>query len=88
MPCWGKWLTGVSGLVAWRHAFPDPGKLLAVACSSPPSDTLELPMLRRVDVRFGPAGVVARVVGEPQAKLGVDLGLVGWIGLAQHGQQV
>jgi hypothetical protein len=35
----GKWLTGVSGLVSWRHDFPDPGKLPGFACSSPPSDT-------------------------------------------------
>jgi hypothetical protein len=33
-------------------------------------------MLRRVYVRFGPDGLVARVVDEPQAKPGVDLSLV------------
>jgi len=45
-------------------------------------------MLRGPEVCLGPNSQVSWVVGQPQAKLGVNLGLVSWVGLAQHSQQV
>lgn len=46
-----------------------------------PSDTLGFSMPSRADVRLGFNGLVAGSVDQPQAGLGVNLGLVG--GLAQ-----
>jgi hypothetical protein len=40
------------------------------------------------DARLGADCPILRLVDEPQPKLGVDLGLVGGLGIAQHRQQV
>ena len=45
-------------------------------------------MLSRADVGLGSNSPVAGLVGQSQAELGVDLGLVGGVGAAQHGEQV
>jgi len=45
-------------------------------------------MPSRADVGLRSNDPVARLIRQAQAELGVDLGLVGRVGPAQHGQQV
>jgi hypothetical protein len=54
----------------------------------PPSDTFELPILSRDDVDFDSNKPPAWLVRQAQAELGVDLGLVGRVGVAEDCQHV
>src|ERR1017187_6359154 len=79
--CGGTWMLDIDlGAVAYRAMWG--------YGVGPPSDTFELPMLSRADVDFGSNKPLARLVGEAQAELGVDLGFVGGVGGAEHGQHV
>lgn len=56
-------------------------------CSNPPSDTNHYPTVR-AEIHCGAHRLRFWLVGEPEPELSVDLGLVGRVGVAEHGGDV